>query len=133
MRTDAVIRHIMERLPSAVAELVKILDSATTDAFRKDLERLGDVRLFLQECVLVCDQGDAVSLAILKRHTDVQHGKFDRGRRKMPWVENVDGQIRLTTTRVGGLNREATTPDDIVPHPYRLDSAHALIAAARRA
>jgi hypothetical protein len=45
----------------------------------------------------------------------------------------VDGQIRLTTTRVGGLNREATTADEIAPHPYRLDSADALIAAGRPA
>ena len=67
----------------------------------------------------------------MNRHADVQHGKLDQGRRKMAWLEENSGRISLTTTPVGGLNFEATLPDQIAPHPYRLNSADALIAAAR--
>ncbi len=129
MHSDTVFRHVEKRLPAAVTKLLKVLDSAGTEAFRGGLERLADIRLFLDECALARNQGDALALVLLKRHTDVQHGKFDKGRRKMPWAENVDGQIRLTTARVGGLNREAKTVDDITSHPYRLGSADALIEA----
>jgi hypothetical protein len=47
----------------------------------------------------------------------------------MPWLESTAGRISLTMTRVGGLNKEATVPTDVAPHPYRLFSADALIAA----
>ncbi len=63
--------------------------------------------------------------AIVGRHTDIQHGKFDRGRRKMPWIELNDGRITLTMTRAGGMNREATLPEHIQVHPYRLNAADA--------
>lgn len=132
-RTDEVIGHVAERLPAGVARLLQVLDSPGTEAFRQGLDRINDIRGFLNEAIQACEHGDELALTILKRHTDVQHGKFERGRRKMPWVENTDGQIRLTTARVGGLNRESMTVDDITPHPYRLASADALIEAGRMA
>ena len=45
--------------------------------------------------------------AVITRHADVQHGKFDRGRRKMPWLERINSRLQLTMTRSGGLNWEA--------------------------
>ncbi|MCG3178255.1 MAG: hypothetical protein BIFFINMI_00581 [Phycisphaerae bacterium] len=133
MRDDPILRLVASRLADAVVCLVDALDSAQTVAFRGDLDRLADVRQFLVEAQKVCERPDSLALTILRRHTDVQHGKFDRGRRKMPWVESRDGEIRLTTTRAGGLNYEADSPDNIVPHPYRLDSADALLRAGRLA
>ncbi len=133
LRTDDVFEHVAEHLPPSVSRLQQILDSPDTEAFRQGLDRLNDIRAFLKEAVQACEHADELAMAMLKRHTDVQHGKFDKGRRKMPWVENRDGHIRLTTARVGGLNREATTVDDIAAHPYRLSSADALIEAGRMA
>jgi hypothetical protein len=49
----------------------------------------------------------------------------------MPWLEMTADHISMTMTRVGGLNKEATVPLAIAPHPYRLLSADALITAAR--
>ena len=128
-----VLRHVVEHLPAATSDFVRALDSADSEAFRKDLARLSDVRLFLEEAARSDAEADGLALAILKRHADVQHGKFDKGRRKMHWIENVDGEIRLTLARTGGLNREATSTEDIVPHPYRLASADALITGGRSA
>jgi hypothetical protein len=64
---------------------------------------------------------------------DIQHGKFDRGRRKMPWLERNDSRISLTITRAGGLNFEASLPEHITPHPYRVGAADALISASSSA
>ena len=51
----------------------------------------------------------------------------------MPWLEQTDSRINLTVTRAGGLDSEATAPDDIAPHPYRLNAADALISASSKA
>jgi hypothetical protein len=66
----------------------------------------------------------------MARHSDVQRGKFDGGRRKMPWLEVTTGRISLTMTRVGGLSGEAVSPQDIAPHPYRLAAADPFVAAS---
>jgi hypothetical protein len=48
----------------------------------------------------------------------------------MPWIECNDPRINLTMTNIGGVRREATSPEDILPHPYRLNAADALIASS---
>ena len=48
----------------------------------------------------------------------------------MPWLEVTADRISLTMTRVGGRKREATSPQDIAPHPYRLATADAFVAAS---
>jgi hypothetical protein len=58
--------------------------------------------------------------AILTRHKDVQEGKFDRGKRKSPWIVEDQGYYRLTFARAGGLGYEVTDIDQIAPHDYRL-------------
>jgi hypothetical protein len=130
LKEDEVLGWIGSRLPGAVGRLCHALDSATTENFHHELCHLDDARQFLEQAVTACGDPWSLARAIMSRHADVQHGKFDRGRRKMPWLELVAGRISLTTTRVGGLNIEATRPDHIPPHPYRLDSADALMKAA---
>jgi hypothetical protein len=130
LKSDGVLGHVADQLPDATSDFARALDTASSNTFRKDIARLGDVRLFLEEAARM-GEVPGLALVILKRHADVQHGKFDRGRRKMPWIGSVNAHIELTLARTGGLNREATSPDDIVPHPYRLASADALIAAGR--
>jgi hypothetical protein len=131
LRKDPVMKHVGADLPHAVCGLANALEGATTHHFRTDLARLQDVREFLQLAGSACPNPVDLATVIMARHREVQQGKFDRGRRKSPWIERTpEGKIALTMTRVGGLNREATRPDHIVPHPYRLGSADALIAAA---
>ena len=106
---------------------------AVTEQFRRDIHRLEDTRRFLERASAACVSPTSLSRELMERHSDVQRGKFDKGRRKMPWLEVTADRIGLTMTRVGGLDREATVPSNIAPHPYRLASADALIMAARGA
>jgi hypothetical protein len=51
----------------------------------------------------------------------------------MPWIELNEGRITLTMTRAGGMNWEATMPDQIQAHPYRLNAADAFNFASLKA
>lgn len=130
---DSVLRTVKEHLPAQANRWFAALDQASTSGFREDLNRLGDVRCFLESAVGSVAEHSAFVDAFLSRHTDIQHGKFDRGRRKMPWLERTDARITLTMARVGGMNREVTRPEQITPHPYRLGAADALLSASRKA
>lgn len=133
LNSDTVMENVRVNLPKAVNGLVRALDTAKTEHFLKDLHGLDNIRMFFQETVSACDRGEEFTERVMARHRDVQRGKFDKGRRKMPWLEYVsNGKIALTSTRVGGLGTEATRPRDIEPHPYRLDSADALYRASRK-
>ena len=129
--SDPVLERIRGELPAAVQNLTKALDSAETELFRQDLHRLEDTRHFLEKAAVACNATESLVRELMERHAEVQRGKFDRGRRKMPWLERVADRISLTMTRVGGLSREATVPEDIVAHPYRLSSADALNEVAK--
>lgn len=129
--SDDVLGAVRERLPSAVRKLEGALNAASHQRVCADTSRLEDVRRFLADASIAAQSGpEALIDVVLKRHEEVQHGKFDRGRRKMPWIERIDGRIALTSTLVGGLQFEATVPNDITPHFYRTASADALRLAA---
>jgi hypothetical protein len=130
---DPVLRQVKAQLPQKVTRLVAALDEATTPGFRENLDRLSDVRRFLESAAGAADEHSAFIDAFIRRHMDVQHGKFDRGRRKMPWLERNDSRICLTMTRAGGANKEITLPSQITPHPYRFGAADALLHASREA
>jgi hypothetical protein len=129
--SDPVLKRVCGDLPATVQQLSNALDAAATEQFRQDLHRLEDTRRFLERASAACDSPAALTRELMERHADVQRGKFDNGRRKMPWLEITANRIGLTMTRVGGLDREATKPSDIASHPYRLSSADALIIASR--
>ena len=131
LANDRVIGFVCSKLPGAVARYLAALEGCNTPEFRQDLSRLDNVKSFLVAAVGAC--GDPVSLAdtVLDRHRDVQVGKFDRGRRKMPWIQRQDGYIRLTLSRSGGQGKEITSPEEIEPHYYRFFAADQMIKAAR--
>lgn len=131
--SDQVLKRVCTELPEASQRFSSALDSAVTQRFRQDCHRLEDTRRFLERAAAACGSQSALTRELMDRHSDVQRGKFDKGRRKMPWLEVTADRISLTMTRVGGLDREATSPTNIAPHPYRLSSADALIVAARGA
>jgi len=131
IESDAVMNRVRAALPAASQRLGAALDSSVTESFLKDVSRLEDTRRFLERAAAACGSQEDVTRELMDRHSDVQRGKFDNGRRKIPWLEVSGDRISLTMTRVGGLDREATTPSSIAPHPYRLSSADALNLAAR--
>jgi hypothetical protein len=130
---DPVFQSVRDRLPIQVRGFLDTLDNGDDPAFRHDLDRLSDVRGFLEEAGASVGDIQTFIGAIISCHSDVQHGKFDRGRPKMPWIERNDSRINLTMTRAGGMNSEATIPEHITPHPYRLRAADALISASSKA
>ena len=130
LNSDPVLRRVCEQLPATSIQLGAMLDTARSEEFRNGLPRLEDTRRFLERTSASCSSPESFTREVLARHRDVQRGKFDRGRSKMPWLEVMANHISLTMTRVGGLTKEVTVPSAIAPHPYRLFSADALIAAA---
>ncbi|MCC6362623.1 MAG: hypothetical protein IT165_03815 [Bryobacterales bacterium] len=130
---DPVVQCVRDVFPARVRRFLSTLDSASNQVFRANLDRLSDVREFLEKAQTAVDDIDAFLTAFIVRHTEVQHGKFDRGRRKMPWLERTDTGVNLTMTRAGGASRELRSPDDFAPHPYRLGAADALVLGAGRA
>lgn len=130
---DSVLLFVKANLPARVRRLLDALDHGSTPAFRENLDRLSDVRRFLETASGAVEDHSTFIDALINRHADVQHGKLDRGRRKMPWLERNDTRINLTMTRAGGMNREASQPAHIAPHPYRLGAADALILASLKA
>lgn len=130
---DPVIQRVREKLRESADAFIGALDSGKTPHFCADLARLADVRAFLVQAAGACTSSTSLVDAIASRHADVQRGKFDRGRRKMPWVERGSGGFSLTSARVGGLDFEAIDPSQIQPHPYRLGAADRFLAAASAA
>lgn len=133
LNNDAVLQSARERFPLVVGRFIHSLDNGSEANFRQDLDRLSDVRRFLEEASSAVSDCEAFIGTIINRHTDVQHGKFDRGRRKMPWLERHESRINLTLTRAGGMNWEAAAPEHIAPHPYRLRAADSFNLASSRA
>ena len=132
LKDDLVIKLVSDKLPEAFGRFQKSLQEGQTELFSRDLERLTDVRTFLESAASKSDNPQDMVVEVMRRHTDVQRGKFDRGRRKMPWLEINGDKICMTMTRAGGLNREALKPDNIAPHPYRLNAADAMISASAK-
>lgn len=127
---DEVLSFVCQNLPGAFDRWTKHAQKVNTANLKADWERLKDVEAFLESAASACSKADRLLKVVMTRHADIQKGKFDRGRRKMPWVQNLNGYISLTLTRVGGLTGEATKPDQIEPHPYRLNAADHWISAA---
>lgn len=119
--------EVLKQAANAADETVKALTSALEEMREAKLalgfERIEDVHHFLLQAASVANDVAMFCQTVLSRHADVQHGKFDRGRRKMPWVEEGSQGISLTMTRAGGRDAEVTRPDQIRPHFYRLGSA----------
>lgn len=129
LNSDSVLQLVCDRLPVVSSQFGRILEQAQTQHFLSDLQRLEDARRFLECASAACGSPESLARETMARHQEIQRGKFDQGRRKMPWLEETAGRISLTMTRVGGLDGEAKTPSDILPHPYRLSSADALADA----
>ena len=128
--SDPVVARSRRLLPAAAARLDDALCGASTEHLRRDEHRVEDARCFVHDLAHAADEPGEFLRRVLRRHADVQHGKFDRGRRKAPWVELEGDSIRLTTARAGGAGFEVQTEAQIIPHYYRTAAADALHEAS---
>lgn len=127
---DPLMASIADVLPSVVGTYCTALEAGATPAFRDQLDKFVDVTAFLKQTAAACPDTYALADIILERHREVQSGKFDRGRRKMPWIHRQNGRIELTLTRTGGRDFEVQAPEDILPHFYRFEAADAFLKAS---
>jgi hypothetical protein len=126
---DPVISRCSEKISGAAQEFQVALASGTTEEFRRDLDRLNDVKVFLSTAA-EANQTIQFVETLLDRHADIQRGKFDRGRRKLPWIERRLGSYELTLSQIGETRGEPKSVDSIRPHEYRLAVADRFIAAS---
>ncbi len=129
LAADSILRGVSAELREAVSRLEQALASATAPGFRQGLPRMQDALAFLQGVKGCSSEGADVTAAVLARHADVQRGKFDRGQRKLPWIEVQGSHVCLTLARGSEVHGEPTTPDDIRPHEFRTAAADALAGA----
>lgn len=126
---DGVISAVSTGLARAAVDLDTAIERATAPAFHEGLPRMQDVRSFLAAVPRLGGSAESIARAVLARHADVQHGKFDRGRRKLPWIELNGIRVSLTLARASEVDGEPRGPDDMRPHEYRTASADALLLA----
>jgi hypothetical protein len=122
LRGDAVLGEIVKQLPAASEGLTRSIDEANTPAFKANLERLSDAKSFVNAAA---HARDAIGLVecILARHRNIQHAKFDGGRRKMPWLEVRDAKVMPTLASAMRVVRPPERTDDVLAHPYRTFAA----------
>jgi hypothetical protein len=125
---DEVIRSVRTELPEHVAAFGAALDEAGAGWFRRDLGRLDDVRTFLEGAAASAKPADLAE-ALLSRHGEIQRGKLDHGRPKLPWVQRTGDAVALTLARAGGISTEPIEPAQVIPHPYRVAAADGFLRA----
>ncbi len=124
---DDVLKKTAEAFPFAIKEFLDHADGAASGAVQPGAERMMDLRRFLSDAAEASgDVGKMVEVTV-KRHAEVQAGKFVRGRAKLPWLEVLDGRLQLTLAQSNQVNGEPTEAPDIAPHEYRLRTARALL------
>jgi hypothetical protein len=126
---DPVVNHCATAMADAAQQFQQTLAGGATEPFRRDLDRLNDVKQFLTSAAAV-SQTHLFFEALLDRHKEIQNGKFDRGRRKLPWIERKSNGYELTLSQVGDVSGEPKSVDAIRPHEYRLAAADRFISAS---
>ena len=129
LKMDAPVGEARQRCSMLSATLLARIDSATDPGTQAVLHKLDDVRELGRAAAAAKDGAELVAV-VVERHTKVQHGKFDGGRRKLPWIEPTEGGLSLTISNVGGLDRPITAPEEVAAHQYRTYAADQLNRAA---
>ncbi len=126
---DPIILSCADQISRTTKKLERAVADGSTQAFLEKLDRLEDVREFLGAASADTKNSDVFVTALFNRHADVQHGKFDRGMRKLPWLVRNKDSYELTLSQVGDVRGEPTSVTDIRPHEYRVAAADRFIAA----
>jgi hypothetical protein len=139
--SDLALKEPMDEAAQAVRKSADALRRAVVAAREVNATTAGEVEAILQESGIlalvdevICAPADISDLmrVVLRRHRQVQSGKFDKGLPKAAWVRTADGndRVRLTAQRyqLSAAQRPARWKD-VVRHPYRTGSAFAFIRA----
>jgi hypothetical protein len=83
---DRIISAFSNQVPAKAGTLEEAVAGCSSESFRRGVDRLKDVHVFIRAAAAASSTRELLDV-VLARHADVQHGKFDRGRRKLPWIE----------------------------------------------
>jgi hypothetical protein len=119
---DEVLGAAKRDLRQAADRLAAAMEEGVTVKFRENLERLRDVRTFVEAAAASATPAEFLE-HVLARHRDVQRAKFDRGRSKMAWLELRSGSVTPTLAVAQHLSRAPDTVDAMPAHPYRTVAA----------
>lgn len=71
--------------------------------------------------------------AVLRRHAEIQRGKFEQGRPKQAWIEERGSEFVLTSARIGLRSGEPETLYDVRGPDWRFNAALSLLTLTGRA
>lgn len=125
---DPIVSEFAKQVPTCASDLEKAVAQCSYEGFRQGIDRLHDVRTFIQAAAVASSTRDVLDV-VLGRHADVQHGKFDRGRRKLPWIERTADRYDLVLSGVGDTSGEPKSLEDVRSHEYRVAAADRFLAA----
>ncbi len=107
-------------------------DNATTTAEVDAVLRESGILALANEVLHPATDAAELMRLIVRRHSQVQSGKFDKGLPKAAWTRLADGgdRVRLTAQRHQlPVSQRPATWKDAGRHPYRTNSAFAFIRA----
>jgi hypothetical protein len=125
---DAIVSEFIDQVATCAGNLEKAVARCSSEGFRKGVERLHDVHAFIRSAATTSNTQELLDV-VLSRHSDVQYGKFDRGRRKLPWIQRTSDRYDLVLSGVGEVRGGPKSPEDIRAHEYRIATADRLLAA----
>lgn len=126
---DQVIAGCHDRVQSAAERVLAAQDDLGNHGLHEEAQKMDNAVRFCCSAQRTASPSGMVEV-IMQRHADVQHGKFDRGRRKLPWLEVRGNTIAVTSSVAGGQRREVTKPEHIPVHAWRVTSALNYLRAA---
>ena len=125
---DKILAQALRSVGEGVGELERCRSALYERALDDTASRLADVASFAGRAGRAASARELVDV-LLVRHRDVQHGKFDRGRRKLPWIERNGDLLAVTSSLAGGSNDVIETAEEVVPHAWRTYAAYQFLAA----
>jgi hypothetical protein len=111
----------------ASLQAAREVDQPTTAEVEAVLRESGILALADDVLRLPTDATEAMRI-VLRRHTQVQSGKFDKGLPKAAWTRLTEGGDRVRLTAQRHQSAASQRPADwtkVGRHPYRTDSAFA--------
>jgi hypothetical protein len=139
--SDLAVMEPVAEASQAIRESAGGLRGAMVAAREVNATTSRDVEAVLQESGIMAlahevlrEPADNLELirVVLRRHGQVQSGKFDKGLPKVPWVRTAGGadRIRLTAQRYQlSASQRPAGWNEVARHPYRTGSAFAFIRA----
>lgn len=138
---DLASKNPVAQAAEAIRKSASDLRSSLLTAREVNAATVGEVAAVLQESGILALADDALQdpadtselmRVILRRHAQVQCGKFDKGQPKTAWARLTagDDRVRLTAQRYQlAQSQRPASWKDVGRHPYRSGSAFAFIQA----